>query len=352
MMNPIVDVIYGGQYGSEAKRLFIEYYVDKYKPDAIVSNFGPNSGGFVSDGSKWSVFPMDFKGKIMLSAGSIINLNDMLEEESRLKNTSKVIIHQGACIITDSAIKDEEKQVRIGSTMTGTMEAVVNKMRRNPDDMNIAREVTSEMVIDNYGWFAELSSCKRILLVVPQGHSLSLNFGQYPYCTSRNTSPQQGLADAGIPIQWVDRIIGIFRTFPIRVSNRYDEEGNQIGWSGPCYDDQKELTWEEVGVPPEITSVSKKVRRVFTFSFDQFAESVAMNGCTDVFLNFMNYLPMDKQRELIKRLSFGRAKISWLGYGPTTHDIATLKEIGSDDEISDHEDCRPTIFEMGKKKNE
>lgn len=347
MNTPIVDVIYGGQYGSEAKRLFIEYYVTKYKPDAIVSNFGPNSGGFVSDGSKWATFPMDFEGKIMLSAGSIIDLNRMGEEELRLKKTSKVIIHQNACIVTGSAIKDEEKQVRIGSTMTGTMETVVNKMRRNPAESNTAGDIISAYAVDNFKWFTEMMSCKRILLVVPQGHSLSINFGQYPYCTSRNTSPQQGLADAGIPIQWVDRIIGIFRTFPIRVSNRYDDNGKMVGYSGPCYGDQKELTWEEVGVPPEMTSVSKKTRRVFTFSFDQFAESVAMNGCTDVFLNFMNYLSDEEQRDLIKKLSSHKTvNISWLGYGPTTHDIASMKKMGPNDEIDGRIGCHPTMFEI------
>lgn len=349
---PIVDVIYGGQYGSEAKRLFIEYYVNKYKPDAIVSNFGPNSGGFVSDGSKWATFPMDFEGKIMLSAGSIIDIDRMEEEESRLEKTSRVIIHQNACIVTKSAIKDEEKQVRIGSTMTGTMEAVVNKMRRNPAGSNIAGDILSAYTCDNFEWFAELHSCKRILLVVPQGHSLSINFGQYPYCTSRNTSPQQGLADAGIPIQWVDRIIGIFRTFPIRVSNRYNDKGKMIGHSGPCYNDQKELTWEEVGVPPEMTSVSKKVRRVFTFSYDQFAESVAMNGCTDIFLNFMNYLPLTKREEIVKKLSnHATIKLSWLGYGPTIHDIASVKKMGPMDEIDGRAGCHPTMFEMGGKEN-
>ena len=325
MSNPVVDIIYGGQYGSEAKRLFIEYYVNKYHPDAIVSNFGPNSGGFVSDGSKWATFPMDFNGKIMLSAGSIINIDCMKKEEEQLTG-GKVFVHQGACIVNESAIKEEEKQVRIGSTMTGTMEAVVEKMRRDPNSNIIARDILKEYAIDNKKWFNELKSCDRILLVVPQGHSLSINFGQYPYCTSRNTSPQQGLADAGIPIQWVDRIIGIFRTFPIRVSNRFDEEGNMIGWSGPCYKDQEEITWEDIGVPPEMTSVSKKVRRVFTFSYDQYIESCQMNGCTDVFLNFINYLSNTQRNEIFRRLSDIGIEISWLGYGPTVCDIVEVKD--------------------------
>lgn len=320
-----VDVVYGGQFGSESKRLFIEYYINNFKPDMIISNFGPNSGGFASDGSKWATFPMRFDGKIMLSPGSIINVYNFIEEFNYLPDGAEVYIHENACYVNDDNIKDESSRVTIGSTMTGTMEAAVQKMRRNIDNNNTA--VTNKnlniFTVNNKQWIKMILDAKRILLAVPQGHSLSLNFGFYPYCTSRNTSPQQALADAGIPIWMVDKIIGCFRTFPIRVSNRYDDDDNMIGFSGPCYSDQKELIWEEVGVPPEITSISKKVRRVFTFSEEQYVESILMNGCTHVFLNFMNYLSPYLQEKLLSRLSrLGTpAKISWLGYGPTINDI-------------------------------
>ena len=328
--NPVVDVIYGGQFGSEAKRLFTEYYVDKYKPDAIISNFGPNSGGFVSDGSKWSALPMDFGGIIMLSAGSIINIDHLKDELFQMKCTPTVIIHENASVISPINLKNEEKLVNIGSTMQGTMEAVVSKMGRNPEMENqTAGSCRDEFplavkIVNNMDWVITLSECKKILMVIPQGHSLSLNLGMYPYCTSRNTSPQQGLADAGVPIWWVNKIIGIFRTFPIRVSNRYNEEGKMIGFSGPCYHDQKEIKWEDIGVPPEITSVSKKVRRVFTFSMYQFHESVIMNGCTDVFINFMNYIPENHRKEMIRELSKVGPKISFVGYGPKISDIEEI----------------------------
>jgi len=329
-MNPIVDIIYGGQYGSEAKRLFIEYYVNKYKPDAIVSNFGPNSGGFVSDGGKWATFAMGFDGLHLLSSGSIINYGDFIKEHRRLPEGARVLVHKNACIVTPKAIENEKRLVKIGSTMTGTMAAVNIKMARNLNNQNLACVLPGirRYSVSNDMWNETIRKMKRILLVVPQGHSLSLNFGFHPYCTSRNTSPQQGLADAGIPIQWVNRIIGCFRTFPIRVANRYDELGNMIGYSGGCYPDQREMTWDEVGQSPEYTSVSNNIRRVFSFSMNQFIESCRMNGCTDVFMNFLNYLQPKYQNMFLKDISHNLiknegifAKLSYFGYGPTINDI-------------------------------
>ena len=350
MINPIVDVIFGGQFGSEGKRLFNEYYAAETGPDAIISNFGPNSGGFVSDGGKWATFAAGIECIHMLSPGSIIDLDDFEREIKNLPDGTKVVVHENACVVLPEHKEQEKSLVNIGSTMTGTMAAVVQKMQRIPKNQNIARYHLHKYAINNARWFAMMHNCKRIQLSVPQGHSLSLNYGMSPYCTSRNTSPQQALADAGIPIQWVDKIIACMRTFPIRVSNRYDDSGEMIGYSGPCYPDQHEMTWEEVGQPPEMTSVSKKVRRVFSFSPRQYLESCLMNGVTDVFINFMNYLTKQEADGLFKSLtSYGIPNVSWMGYGPTMTDIAKVKLLTPSDNIDGREGCHPTMFETGER---
>lgn len=315
-----VDVIFGGQFGSEAKRLFIEYYVNNFQPTAIVSNYGPNSGGFVSDGSKWSAFPYDAPVELlMLSPGSVIDPDAFYLEMSRLTMGQRVVVHQNAVIVSKDHIENEKARVTIGSTMTGTAAAVEQKMRRVPGFPITAKDLLpAELVVNNEQWFDLLARSRKILVSTPQGHSLSINFGFYPYCTSRNTSPQQGLADAGIPIQWVDKIIGCYRTFPIRVANRFDEDGNQIGYSGPTYPDSCEMSWDEVGVPAEYTSVSKKVRRVFSFSHQQYEESLLMNGVTDVFMSFINYLPVNEQRRFLRTLP---QYPTWVGHGKTINDI-------------------------------
>jgi len=237
-------------------------------------------------------------------------------------------------VVQDKHLKGEESFIRIGSTMTGGAAAILEKMGRDPLSTITAGNFGGElepMIINNEDWVAEILACKKILVICAQGHSLSINYGFYPYTTSRNTSPAQAVADAGIPMQWVKKVIGCFRTFPIRVANRYAEDGEMVGWSGPCHNDQKEISWEDVGVPEEFTTVSKKVRRVFSFSQEQLAESVLLNGATDVFLNFINYLPLSLQLDFIRRVGETLAqvssvsgistKVSFLGYGPTKEDI-------------------------------
>lgn len=346
MTNPIVDVIYGGQFGSEGKRLFNEFYYHLTKPSAIVSNFGPNSGGFVTDGEKWATFAMGAPCIHMLSPGSIIDVKDFQREMANLPDGAEVFIHENACVVSRENLEQEKSLVNIGSTMTGTAAATCTKVQRSPDNRDLAKYVYSALSVSAQEWFELLVEQERIQLCTPQGHSLSLNHGFYPYCTSRNTSPQQGLADAGIPIQWVDKIIACMRTFPIRVSNRYDENGEMIGWSGPCYEDQEELTWDQVGQKPEMTSVSKKVRRVFSFSEQQYYESVVMNGATNVFMNFANYLSFEDFQDLFGDLQDHRCPISWIGYGPRMEDIATVKIVDGMGMLDPREGCHPTMLNV------
>lgn len=342
MTNPIVDIIYGGQYGSEGKRVFNEFYFEQFKPTAIVSNFGPNSGGFVSDGSKWATFAMGAECIHALSPGSIISTTDFEREIANLPKGARVVIHENAAIVTPEHLEQEKSLVTIGSTMTGTAAAAAQKLQRDPDNRDLAKYVYSDLTLSSKLWIEFLRVQPRIQLCTPQGHSLSINHGPYPFCTSRNTSPQQGLADAGIPIQWVRKIIACMRTFPIRVANRFDDDGNMIGWSGPCYDDQYEMTWDEVKQPPEMTSVSKKVRRVFSFSETQYLESCIMNGVTDVFMNFVNYLSLGEADDLFNRLMDLGYPATWAGYGPKTTDIASV-ELATYEEIEARERATDTL---------
>jgi len=319
-----VHVVYGGQFGSESKRLFTEYYCKNWQPGAIITNAMPNSGGFDSVGDKWSTLPIGYPATLMISPGSVINLDNLKKEIKQLPKGAKVVIHENAAVIDDSHFTSEKDYVRVGSTMTGGAAAAKQKMDRDPSARILARDYFED-TLNNAAWIRELHKHDKVLAVCAQGHSLSLNFGFWPYTTSRNTSPAQVIADAGISPMAVKRIIGCFRTFPIRVSNRFDEMGEMVGWSGPCYSDQEELSWEDIGVPQEFTSVSKKVRRVFTFSHQQLVESVLLNGTTDVFLGFINYLPVYMQDDFFRAvrdtcLNNG-ANLSWIGCGKTTDDI-------------------------------
>jgi adenylosuccinate synthase len=131
----------------------------------------------------------------------------------------------------------------------------------------------------------------------------------------------QGLADARIAPRHLARTYMAIRTFPIRVGN---VDGHS---SGTWYHDQSEVTWDELRREPEITTVTKRIRRVATFSPSQFVEACHANDPDFVFVSHMDYLDAEGQVEFIEALALASAPLNKsfdliLGHGPKVEDIA------------------------------
>jgi adenylosuccinate synthase len=154
------------------------------------------------------------------------------------------------------------------------------------------------------------------------------------------------LASLNVPPSAIGTVVGTARTFPIRVGNVKDTEGNQIGYSGDVYEGQKELTWDEVtklsGAPKpllEHTTLTNKVRRIFTFSHKAMRKAVAANDVDFLFLNFMNYLDfevygastsdtLNKSKRCTDFIDTIQkqclVKVKWAGCGPQNNHIVEL----------------------------
>ncbi len=155
------------------------------------------------------------------------------------------------------------------------------------------RTMTRNMIRSGRTWLHEGS----------QGYALSIDHGShYPQCTSRNCTLQAQMDHMAIPPSMVGDVYLNLRTYPIRVGNVV-EDGVQKGYSGDFYPDCEELTWEEVarrsGMPEEEarelaererTTVTKRIRRVATFSMDGLRDAAAVNGATKLVVNFAQYL--------------------------------------------------------------
>lgn len=333
------------QYGSCGKGLFAGYLAKQLQPDLIVTAWGPNSGHTYIDaeGRKSVNIALpngigENKGAlryVLLGPGSIINpqlLMSELEAYADMMDGVALIIHPHAAVVTEMHRQLEaEYGFQIGSTMKGVGEAVINKIRRiNP---NIAAELLKGTPLESCVVSVEeyndiLDSCDAAILEGAQGFSLSLNQGFYPHVTSRDCTTHQLMSDCGIPAGvWLSggvHVYGVARTYPIRVANRYDKEGRQIGWSGPCYWDQEEIKWEDLGLEPELTTVTKLPRRIFTFSAEQIRMAIRMNGIRHVFLNFCNY-PEEPNRlthaQMFRAIESFGAEVRWIGNGPCVTDI-------------------------------
>jgi adenylosuccinate synthase len=104
-----------------------------------------------------------------------------------------------------------------------------------------------------------------------------------------------------------------------------------VGNSGPVYDDQREISFEDIGQPVELTTVTKLPRRIFTFSARQIEEAVEYNGVTHVFLNFGNYCQSaEKLREIAGYIINTGARLRYIGMGPAVHDVHTVYSHGWD----------------------
>lgn len=348
-----LHVIVDMQFGSCGKGLFAGYLALREKPDTLITAWAPNAGHtFVdADGTKYvnialpnGIIEPSVK-RILLGPGSVINyqiLSGEMEQYRSLLAGKEILIHEHAAVVTERHRELEAAYgFGIGSTMKGVGEAVIQKIRRDRADMNIAGVALrgtplSGLIATREEYNQAMDVAGRCVIEGAQGYSLGINSGYYPYTTSRECTKWQLFVDCGLPgnLGTIPVVHGVCRTFPIRVSNRYDKDGNQIGWSGPNYPDQKELHWErDLGIAPELTTVTRLPRRVFSFSAMQVQQAIRANGIHDVFLNFANYLKgargsaqVHGERyttlvDLIDMIQLQGAEVKWVGFGPKLTDI-------------------------------
>ena len=342
-----VKVIVDLQYGSTGKGLIVGYLAEQEGPDTVITAWAPNAGHtyISSTGRKFihthlgNGVVSPFLKRIMLGPGSLINPQQLLDEmkacEDLLEDVT-VMIHPHAAIVTQQHIEEEAgPMTKIGSTKKGVGAAMIQRIRRDPDDLNIAANCLAlkGLVTTVQEYRDALTRARNVLVEGAQGYGLSMYHGFYPYTTSRDVSTWQILADSGIPYEMlfgasgrtIVEVIGTCRTYPIRVANRYDTEGTQVGYSGPCYDDQVEISFEDIGQKTELTTVTKLPRRIFTFSAKQIAEAISYNGTRKVFLNFVNYVREERElASIIKVIEEKDAIVGWVGTGPAYKDVHEL----------------------------
>lgn len=219
-------------------------------------------------------------------------------------------------------IEKHDGTVKFGSTCSGVGAARARKVLRRPNIL-LARDVPelAPYICDVPGEImARLDSGQSGLMEIPQGFQLSYGLDKfYPYCTSRNSTVSAGLDDMMLPPKYVGNVILNLRSYPIRIhSFKYisTEDGHHLTWeevqsgnvphdkiesnSGDGWDDQKEITWEELteraGAPElimECTTLTKLPRRPFTFSKENLRQAIKFNDTGHkIFLNlnFSDYI--------------------------------------------------------------
>jgi adenylosuccinate synthase len=300
----------------------------------------PNAGHTFIDGfGKSFIFKMLPVGSLytehtIIGPHAVIDVDRLMVEIAMIReagSTTILHIHPLANVLNPEDRAWEKNTLNhIASTMQGSAGAQIRKMSRDPgcmlakDDPRLA-----EYIKDTHELMRGLiNNHYTTLIETAQGFDLGINNGfYYPFTTSRDCMLGRVLDNAGVHPRELGNVIGSIRTYPIRVGNT---EG---GFSGPCYDDQHEITWKELSEKLgrdvlEFTTVTKRVRRVFTFSYKQMERFVEMIQPDYMFLNFTNYLTDGERDEFIGNLTEflddRYCRLALLGTGAGIDDMVVL----------------------------
>lgn len=305
MIEGKANVIIDGQWGSTGKGKLAGYLALNHDIALATCDFMSNAGHtFVyDDGVKFVTCQLPTAVVnpyciMAINAGASITVDRLLQEVEEHSCHDRLLIHPHACIITEEDRKHEgEVLKRISSTLKGCGGSISRKVMRvaklAKDEPKLARWISDTTEVTRM----ELEAGKTVLVEGAQGFDLSLNHGyRYPYVTSRDVTTMSILNNAGISIPNLGDVYGTLRTYPIRVGDMY-ENGKKIGTSGGFYSDQREVGWEDVkqysGANKDLvetTTVTGKVRRVFTFSYGQYFRFVDVCAPTKLFINFINHI--------------------------------------------------------------
>ncbi|WP_407497030.1 adenylosuccinate synthetase [Pseudooceanicola sp. MF1-13] len=303
----LVDVLIGGQYGSEGKGNIVGHIAPEY--DLLIRVGGPNAGHQVyaePSPEKYFHLPSGTQrapnAKLLLGPGAVIYPPKLLQEISEHEvSIDRLTIDPQAMVITDADREEEQENYgSISSTaqgvgvasarkMTGRSEYKQDKLKFLARDcaelapyVGSARKLIADAIVQG----------QSILLEGTQGTSLSLHHGPYPHVTTRDTSVSGCLADAGIAPSNVRKVIMVCRTYPIRVG----------GPSGPMdYEVDMQTIHERSRIPldelrrVETTTTTNRERRIAEFDWVQFKDSVQLNGPTDIALTFVDYFGVENR---------------------------------------------------------
>lgn len=267
-------VVVGGQFGSEAKGACAAALAARSDCPLVIRTGGPNAGHTVwsPDGSqeyKLRQLPTaaisNPDARLAIAAGSVVD-PELLAKEIQETGTQRLVHVDEMATVLDPEHLDEEKyaakqlnnwstQKGIGAARSARVMRTARVWRDSPHDSNVgaARAVCSDVA---HLARTQLATGGDVIIEAAQGYGLGLHTQYYPKTTSADCRAIDALAAVGVSPWYARSIVGteleiwvVMRPYPIRVA----------GESGPL---RNEVSWAELGLPEEHTTVTNKVRRV------------------------------------------------------------------------------------------
>ncbi len=326
---PDIDVVVGGQFGSEAKGTVAARLIDRQAgawSRISVRVGGPNAGHTVVDHNGnvlrlrqvpvGVIFP---DCALAIAAGSEVDLEVLKTEigvceQAGHQVRDRLFIDRSATVLWPRYRSQEMAAGltdRLGSTTKGIGAARMDRVNRGANTVDqLDRDRTRP-------WFiiTDVASMVRgynyACLEGTQGYGLGLHTSFYPYCTSGDCRAIDVLAQVGVnpwdpKVGWVEPWL-VFRPFPIRVA----------GNSGPL---RNETSWEELGLQPEYTTVTQKVRRVGLWDPDLALDAIQANGIeVSVAITMADQTTSVEIADIARQLTDMGARVRMIGNGPELH---------------------------------
>lgn len=317
----------GAMFGSEGKGLIAAAFANEY--DCHVRVGGANAGHtFYHDDQKFvarsvPVGWINSEASIYIGPGAVIDLEVLGDELYAIESAGysvrdRLLVDRRAVVVSHAQHMAEggtsgRAHAQIGSTGEGIGMARMSKINRDtliPTDSmpyRCIRVADESVVFESLGvqtgdaaaeLHRHLREGSRILLEGTQGSGLSLTLGDWPHVTSADTNAAQLASDAGISPSDVSHTILVARTYPIRVA----------GPSGPL---KGETSWEDLGLEPEITTVTKKVRRVGAWDPEQVKYACQVNYPALIVITFLDYL-WPEAKGITNWRALPQAALEWL----------------------------------------
>lgn len=289
-------LVFGGQFGSEGKGAVLAHYSDTFKYSYTVRGGGPQAG---------HTFYTPQHGKVVvrqvpvgtlfgaigyLGPGAVVDPEVLVEEMERYGVKGRVFVHPNAFAVTPDDQAAEREMVGRGLIPGSTCEGTGNTRARKALRMGKPTMMAGPKPIDPSYPFVDTNLAiynailgewhhheGAVLIEGCQGFGLSNNHGHWPYVTSGDVTPASILSECGLPILPELFTLAVLRTYPIRVG----------GNSGPMGD---ETTFEALGVAQEITTVTKKPRRIAYFDADAVIKMDLICNPDGIALTFLDYL--------------------------------------------------------------
>lgn len=304
-----VTVVVGGQYGSEGKgKVSLETVRRDPTAAVVVRPGGTNSGhtGFARDGRRLVLRQIpagaiDGEVEVVLPAGAYVDPELLAREISLVGiDPRRVRVDPRAHVVTAEHARWEEcagLASSIGSTGSGTGAAVIARAARYapglPRGLPAGEcEALRPYLADTVALMRDaLTRGRRIVVEGTQGLGLSPVHGDaWPKATSRDTTAAAFLSEAGLAPTDADDVALVLRTYPIRVAGDSGPLRDEIGWSDIAHASGGPF---ETG---ELTSVTRKLRRVGLFESEQARRAVVVNQPHRIVLNHLDQIDHEVAR--------------------------------------------------------